>query len=80
MPTVPRTGPFSVMVHTHDHEPANVHVRCGSGVAKVNLLPAVVLVRIDGDMALKDARRAVALVSRNREMLLQKWREIHAGE
>jgi hypothetical protein len=68
------------MVHTHDHEPANVHVRCGSGVAKVNLLPAVVLVRIDGDMALKDARRAVALVSRNREKLLQKWREIHGGE
>lgn len=57
-----------------------MHVRCGSGVAKVNLLPAVELVRIDGDMSLKDARRAVELVTKNRDMLLQKWSEIHGDQ
>jgi hypothetical protein len=68
------------MIHPHDHEPANVHVRCGNGVAKVNLQPAVELVRIDGYMSLKDARRAVELVTKNRDMLLQKWREIHGDQ
>lgn len=79
MPTVLRSGPYRVMIHTHDHEPANVHVRCGSGVAKISIHPDVALHRIDGTMTRKDASRAVELVRTHRELLLLKWEEIHGS-
>lgn len=77
MPTVLREDRFRVMIYTHDHEPANVHVRCGDGVAKIVIRDELMLERIDGKMSMRDARRALQLVAANRELLLRKWEEIH---
>lgn len=75
MPTVLRKGRWFVLVHTDDHPPPHVHVRCPGGEVKVNLLP----LRVERSRGVPGpaAAEAVRLVEDNREHLLACWRRIH---
>jgi hypothetical protein len=67
-----------VVIFVDDHEPAHVHI-FGDGQARINLVGG------DGDpelvwvdrMKRNDARRAMRMVTEQREYLLARWREIH---
>ncbi len=78
MVTVHREGGFRFIIFTDDHEPAHVHI-FGDGMAKVNLQSetgAPGLVFADG-MEAGDIRKAMRIVARERDGLLQRWRDIH---
>ena len=62
------------VIHTDDHEPAHVHVY-GNGEARIDILRLVPI--SNRRMSRRDLSRAIALVAENRDMLLDKWRQIH---
>jgi len=77
MITVLRAAGLRVAIYPNDHEPAHVHV-IGDGDAKIDLTgphgPQFVWIN---RMTRAEAKRALALVSGNRALLLPRWREIH---
>lgn len=78
MITVHRAAGFSVVIFTNDHEPAHVHV-FKDGEAKINLAspgdaPELVWAEY---MTRADIRRAMAIVTEQRDRLLARWNEIH---
>ena len=78
MVTVFRSHGLRVVIFTNDHEPAHVHV-FGDGQAKVNLIGAdgePELVWVDG-MPRADVRRAMRIVTEQKDLLVKRWREIH---
>jgi len=78
MPTIVSQDGFEVMIFTNDHRPAHVHVfKAG---AEVVLTLAPVSIRENHRMSKRNVRNAVDIVTTNREMLLQAWREIHGDE
>ena len=79
MPTLLRKNGFQVIIWTNDHEPMHVHVFKAEGEIVVNLGndKAEVSIRENYGMRNADLRRALSLVSRNHNLLLEKWREIH---
>jgi len=67
-----------VLIFTDDHVPAHVHV-FGSGEAKIDLQgpnDAPVLVSVVG-MTRTEVRKAMQIVTENRESLIARWRSIH---
>jgi hypothetical protein len=79
MPTIDRYGPFRIMIHTDDHEPAHVHFYCGAGYAKVQVgccAGGVQLVRTAG-LTMKELAVAVRRAEEMREEYLGHWRRIH---
>jgi hypothetical protein len=78
MVTVHRAQGLRVVVFANDHLPAHVHV-FGDGQAKINLFGpegAPELVWAEG-MTRSEVRRAIALVTAEQELLLQRWKDIH---
>jgi hypothetical protein len=78
MVTVWRADGLRIVIFVDDHLPAHVHV-FGDGHAKINLYGAdggPHLVWADG-MNRGEVRRAMRLVSEQRELLRARWREIH---
>ncbi len=78
MVTIHRAHGLRVVISTHDHEPAHVHV-FGDGHAKINLTGPdgwPELVWAEG-MKRNEVRRAMAIVIEHREAFLARWREIH---
>ena len=78
MVTVHRAAGFSIVIFTNDHEPAHVHV-FKDGEAKINLAgsgdaPKLVWAM---DMTRADIRRAMTIVTEQRDRLLARWNEIH---
>ncbi|MCV3241120.1 DUF4160 domain-containing protein [Mesorhizobium sp. ZC-5] len=61
-----------------DHEPAHVHV-FGDGEAKINLIGNQGVPELVWAVGMKrsELRRAMAVVTANRDTLLAHWREIH---
>lgn len=76
MPTVLRQAGFSVMIYTRDHEPMHVHVWHQGNEAIVRFETDVILLEING-MSRRNARMALPIVNENRELLIEKWREIY---
>ncbi len=76
MPTVLRQAGFSVMIYTRDHEPMHVHVWHQGNEAIIRFETDVILLEING-MNRREARLALAIVNENRELLIEKWREIY---
>lgn len=77
MPTVFRTGPYRFFFYSGDREePAHVHVEREGNQAKYWLLP----VRLAGSegFARHELRRMERLVSRNAEVLVERWNEFFA--
>jgi hypothetical protein len=79
MPTVLRQDGFEVMIFTHDHPPAHVHVFKAGGEAIINLGDEKTRpwTRENNRMSQKDEKRALAIVSAHQNMLLREWRNIH---
>ena len=79
MPTVLRKNGFQVIIWTNDHEPMHVHVFKAEGELVIDLGndKAEVSIRENYGMRNTDLRRALSLISRNHDLLLEKWREIH---
>lgn len=78
MVTVLRARGLRIVIFKDDHAPAHVHV-FGDGEAKINLVgsdDAVELVWAVG-MSRSEGRRALAMVTTERDYLLTRWREIH---
>jgi hypothetical protein len=78
MPTVLRVGRARVVIYPRDHAPPHVHV-FADGEVKIDLGgsagPAFV---IWADRAkAPEVRRALAIVERHRQMLLECWKDIH---
>lgn len=78
MVTVHREGGLRFVIYTQDHEPAHVHA-LGDGHAKIDLAgpgDAPVLVLANG-FSRGDLRRIMRIVTREREALLARWKDIH---
>lgn len=78
MVTVHRAHGLRIVIFTDDHEPTHVHV-FGDGHAKINLTgpdggPELVWAE---DMKRNEMRRAMAVVTEQRDEFLARWREIH---
>ena len=74
MVTVLREAGMRFIIYTDDHEPAHVHVY-GDGEARIDILRMILT--SNRGMTKPDLARALAIVQRERELLLAKWREIH---
>lgn len=77
MPTVLREKGYKFIIFANDHAPAHVHGRKGNMLAKISLVPEVVLMRYDKDLTVADLGKMVNIVKDNREFLLAKWSELH---
>lgn len=79
MVTVLRRGGFEVVIYSNDHRPPHVHVFAAGGELKVELDDGSGQVKLIWAYRLsaKDIRRAVALVSAERDMVLRRWRAMH---
>ena len=78
MITVLRDGALRIVIFVDDHEPAHVHV-FGDGEAKVNLVGNQGVPELVWAVGMKrsELRRAMAVVTDNRDTLLVRWRDIH---
>ena len=79
MPTVHREEGYAIRIYTDDHPPPHVHVRKGSGGAKIQLDDGAGEPMVIWHEGLKESEkvRAFRLVVRHREKLLTEWRKIH---
>ena len=79
MITVHRSGGLRVVIFVNDHEPAHVHV-FGNGQAKINLVGAGGMPQLVWAAAMKhgEVRRAIQIVTEQRDHLLRRWDDIHA--
>lgn len=75
MPTVLRKDGFRIVIWTNDHEPMNVHIFTGEGEAVINIEDAK-LVQV-WEMSPRLVRQAKRIVEENRDILAEKWRDIH---
>ena len=75
MPTVWREGNLRVVIYTDDHPPPHVHV-FGDGETKIALTGEVGVVRVVGT-TVSESRRALAIVREKRDMLIERWNDIH---
>jgi len=78
MVTIHRADGFSVVIFADDHEPAHVHV-FGDGHAKINLASSDGLPELVWAEGMKrgDVRRAMRIVSENKDAFMMRWRRIH---
>ena len=78
MVTVFRAYGLHIVIFTDDHRPAHVHV-FGDGQAKINLQGAGGLPELiwSEDMTRAEVRRAMRIVTEQRDMLLDRWERIH---
>ena len=79
MPTILRFRGLRVVIYTNDHWPPHVHVIGPGREAKVALgaegqHPS--LVSNEG-LSREQLARALVEIDRNRDLLMQRWREIH---
>lgn len=75
MPTVLRERGFRFVIWLNDHEPMHVHVFSGEGEAVINIEDEGII-KV-WEMSLASVKQAREIVAENREMLAEKWREIH---
>lgn len=70
---------FDVMIYTHDHAPAPVHVIKAGERLVMNLGSdaEALSIRENVNMKAQEAHRAVRIVEENQGYLLRRWREIH---
>lgn len=74
-PTILRQGSYRVVIYTHDHPPAHVHVISAGRFAKFSLDP-VILLDHEGYHG-RDIRTIERMIIDNRSLLLDAWNEIH---
>ena len=74
MVTVLRAAGLRFVIYTDDHEPAHVHVY-GDGEARIDVIGMAVL--SNRGMTRRDLARALAVVQREQNLFLERWKEIH---
>jgi hypothetical protein len=74
MVTVLRQYGMRLVIYTADHEPPHVHV-VGDGEARIDILDLKVITQ--GGMSDGDVRRAMDVVTANRQLFLDTWRQYH---
>jgi len=79
VPTILRSGAFRVVVYTNDHEPAHVHVWCGTGEVKVDISGSRARIVDNRGVARTTAAQTLRLVQEHRSELLAAWRRIHGA-
>jgi hypothetical protein len=79
MPTIFRVRGLRVVIYMNDHRPPHAHVLGPGQEAKIALVAAGEQPSVVFNEGLSRAELADALVEigRNRDMLMQRWREIH---
>ncbi len=76
MPTILRQSGFSVMIYTKDHAPMHVHVKHQGNVAIIEFEDEVTL-RNNYGFNRRQLKQALLIVTENRQMLIERWREIY---
>lgn len=79
MPTVLRIDGFAVRILTNDHDPSHVHVVKAGGEARIKLgsrdrAPEIMTLY---KMSNREAARALEIVEKHNDELVEKWRDIH---
>ena len=79
MPTILRFRGLRVMIYTNDHRPPHVHVIGPGAEARIALgdegeRPWVMT---NDGLSRRDVAEALVEIDGNRELLMQRWREIH---
>ena len=79
MPTILRFRGLRVMIYSYDHRPPHVHVIGPGAEARIALggEGARPWVMTNDGLSRRDVVRALAEIERNRDLLIQRWREIH---
>ena len=79
MPTILRFGKLRVMIYTNEHGPPHVHVIGPGAQARTLLGEEDERPRLMTNEGLSGRQLGQALVEigRNRDLLVQRWREIH---
>lgn len=74
MPTIFFYLGFRFFFYSSEHEPPHIHVRCGSGEAKFNLVNGSQI----GVATMKpaDLKKAMGILEEKREEFLREWRNI----
>lgn len=75
-PVVLRQGKYTVVIYTHDHPPAHVHVQSAEKEARVALNPVEVL--NNWGFKPREIRAILKLIQAHQQHLLDKWHEIHS--
>ena len=77
MGTIATEDGYQLMIFTHDHAPAHVHIRKnGRTAARIKLEPIEV---IDSFLTPRELRKALRLVEKYRAVALEHWDTIHPG-
>ena len=76
MTTVLRTRNLRFKINTNDHNPPHVHVEGGGASIRINLLTLEIM-DFETEFSTATVRMIVNFVMINREILLEKWVEIH---
>lgn len=76
-PVVLRKGPYSVVIYTHDHPPAHVHVKSADKEARVTLVPVEIV--DNWGFRPNETRAILKLIQDNQRQLLDRWTEIYSG-
>ena len=74
MPTIIREHGFSIRIYFKDHHPPHVHAIKAGKQARITLDPVAV---IDSEFSPQDTRQVLAIVTRHRTLLQEKWSEIY---
>lgn len=79
MPTVLRFKGLRVVIYTNDHWPPHVHVIGAGRQARIALgaegeRPYIVT---NEGLSRREVTAALVEIDRNRELLIERWREIH---
>lgn len=78
MVTVLRESGLRFVIHLDDHVPAHVHV-LGDGTAKIAIADEAGDPKLIRNQGLKagDLRKAMQIVADHRELLMERWNELH---
>lgn len=77
MPVVLRYKGYVFFFYSNEgipREPAHIHIRRGSDIAKFWLVPEVLLAGSDG-MSAQELRELAGVIRNSRELMLQAWKE-----
>ena len=77
MPTALEMNGFRIVIYTNDHAPAHVPAVRDDCEAKINVSSERVALVSAFGLKKSEIKRAVRIVSENRELRLQKWIETH---
>lgn len=75
MPTIFFYLGFRFFFYSNEHRPPHIHVRCGSGQAKFNLIDGALME--DATMKPSDLKKATEILIEKREYFLKEWYNIH---